>query len=298
MAAFMAVTLLATLLAPEPARGERQPTSWRALLSDGVVGPFRDFFARYAGWLGVALLLFVGLIKVPDQLLGVMAIPFYLDSGFSKTEIAAVSKVFGVWMGIAGAFLGGAAVVRLGVTRALLMAIVIGAASNLLFVLLARFPGDLSLFTLVIAGENAAGGFLGGELLTVGEVRRPADDQGLGGAELLDVVGHHLLQEAAAEILGGDRAPVDMPGLLTAHLPLELSEHVVVAHADEPLGFLAADHDAVRLDLDDRRRELFAVAVARAFGQTRDVEACHHGGAGTEVDADDICHETDYKTPA
>jgi len=161
MAAFMAVTLLATLLAPEPARGERQPTSWRALLSDGVVGPFRDFFARYAGWLGVALLLFVGLIKVPDQLLGVMAIPFYLDSGFSKTEIAAVSKVFGVWMGIAGAFLGGAAVVRLGVTRALLMAIVIGAASNLLFVLLARFPGDLSLFTLVIAGENAAGGFLG-----------------------------------------------------------------------------------------------------------------------------------------
>lgn len=161
MAGFMAVTLLATLLAREPAAGERPATAWRELLADGVVGPFRDFFARYAGWLGVALLLFVGLIKVPDQLLGVMAIPFYLDSGFSKTEIAAVSKVFGVWMGIAGAFLGGAAVVRFGVSRALLAAVVIGAASNLLFVLLARFPGDLSLFTVVIAGENAAGGFLG-----------------------------------------------------------------------------------------------------------------------------------------
>jgi PAT family beta-lactamase induction signal transducer AmpG len=161
MTAFMAVTLLVTLLAPEPAAGERENASWRALLADGVVGPFRDFFARYAGWVGVGLLLFLGLIKVPDQLLGVMAIPFYLDSGFSKTEIAAVSKVFGIWMGIAGAFLGGATVVRLGVARALLVAVVLGAASNLLFVLLARFPGDLSLFTLVIAGENAAGGFLG-----------------------------------------------------------------------------------------------------------------------------------------
>ncbi|MGA1372561.1 MAG: AmpG family muropeptide MFS transporter [Pseudomonadales bacterium] len=162
MAAAMSVTLLATLLAPEPAAARtRERMSWRGGLVDGVVGPFRDFFRRYAGWLGVALLLFVGLIKVPDQLLGVMAIPFYLDSGFSKTEIAAVSKVFGIWMGIAGAFLGGAVVVRLGVTRALLVAVIIGAVSNLLFILLALWPGDLVLFTLVIGGENAAGGFLG-----------------------------------------------------------------------------------------------------------------------------------------
>ena len=54
--------------------------------------------------------------------LGVMALPFYLDCGFSKTEIAAVSKLFGVWVGIAGAFIGGAAVVRFGAHRMLLVA--------------------------------------------------------------------------------------------------------------------------------------------------------------------------------
>jgi PAT family beta-lactamase induction signal transducer AmpG len=152
---------VATLVGREPAREVLRTASLRETLTDGVIGPFRDFLSRFAGPLGLALLLFVGLLKIPDQLLGVMAMPFYLDSGFSKTEIAAVSKVFGVWMGIAGAFLGGAAVVRFGLARALLVAMVLGAASNLLYLLLALFPGDVTVFTLVIAGENGAGGFLG-----------------------------------------------------------------------------------------------------------------------------------------
>ncbi|MFM8355541.1 MAG: MFS transporter, partial [Gammaproteobacteria bacterium] len=156
---------LLTLLAREPSpaapSAERPNIAPVARLAEGVIGPFRDFFARFPAAVGVALLLFIGLIKVPDQLLGVMALPFYLDSGFSKTEIAAVSKVFGVWMGIGGAFLGGVVVVRLGVTRALLIAVILGALSNLLYLALALRPGELTLFTAVIAGENAAGGFLG-----------------------------------------------------------------------------------------------------------------------------------------
>lgn len=165
MAALMLAAMVLTLLAREPARtaavGARPDIAPAALLADGVIGPFRDFFVRFPAGVGIALLLFIGLIKVPDQLLGVMAMPFYLDSGFSKTEIAAVSKVFGVWMGIAGAFLGGVVVVRLGVTRALLIAVILGALSNLLYLALALRPGELTLFTAVIAGENAAGGFLG-----------------------------------------------------------------------------------------------------------------------------------------
>jgi PAT family beta-lactamase induction signal transducer AmpG len=89
------------------------------MMQDGVIGPFKDFFVRYRGMVGVGLLLFMGLFKISDQMLGVMALPFYLDSGFTKTEIGAVSKLFGVWVGIAGAFIGGASVVRLGIERSL-----------------------------------------------------------------------------------------------------------------------------------------------------------------------------------
>jgi PAT family beta-lactamase induction signal transducer AmpG len=161
MAAVLLGVMIATVLAREPQVEAPRLTSLRETLVDGVIGPFRDFFTRFAGVLGVALLLFIGLLKIPDQMLGVMAVPFYLDSGFTKTQIGAVSKIFGVWIGIAGAFIGGAAVVRFGIERTLFFAIVIGAASNLLYLLLTVFPGNISVFTLVIAGENLSGGFLG-----------------------------------------------------------------------------------------------------------------------------------------
>lgn len=161
MSMVMLGVMLATVIAREPQHEAPRAASLRDTLVDGVIGPFRDFFTRFAGPLGFALIAFIGLLKIPDQMLGVMALPFYLDSGFSKTEIAAVSKIFGVWIGIAGAFIGGGAVVRFGISRTLLVAVVLGAASNLLYLLLAVFPGNLSVFTLVIAGENLSGGFLG-----------------------------------------------------------------------------------------------------------------------------------------
>lgn len=165
MAAIVVLTIIVTLLSPEPevdacaVAADDQPLL-RSLTSS-IIGPFRDFFSRYAGALGWGLLLFIGLFKVSDQMLGVMALPFYLDVGFTKTEIAGVSKLFGVWVGIAGAFLGGAAVVRYGAHRMLLIAILLGAASNLLYVVLALFPGNVPMFVAVICGENLSGGFLG-----------------------------------------------------------------------------------------------------------------------------------------
>src|SRR5690606_40191812 len=67
--------------------------------------PYTTLFRSNGVALGLVLLLFVGLFKFPDQVIGVMAGPFYLDSGFSKADIATVSKIFGIWMGIGGAFL-------------------------------------------------------------------------------------------------------------------------------------------------------------------------------------------------
>lgn len=163
MAAIVVLILCVTLFAREP---ERLPVSqtaeafWPAL-AHSVIGPFKDFFSRYAGSLGLALLLFIGLFKISDQMLGVMALPFYLDCGFSKTQIAAVSKLFGVWVGIAGAFLGGAIVVRWGVHKTLLIAMLLGAISNLLYLLLSQYPANLNVFVAVIGGENLSGGFLG-----------------------------------------------------------------------------------------------------------------------------------------
>lgn len=161
MAVAVALVMIATLLAREPARAEVRATSLAQAIEDSVIGPFRDFFRRYAGRLGLGLLVFIGLFKISDQMLGVMALPFYLDSGFTKTEIGAISKVFGVWIGIAGAFLGGAVVVRLGVQRTLFIAMILGAVSNLLYLLLSVNHGNLAIFTAVIGGENLAGGFLG-----------------------------------------------------------------------------------------------------------------------------------------
>lgn len=161
MAAAVLLVMGVTLRAREPERVVVRVASLQEAIHHSVIGPFRDFVLRYSGWLGVALLVFIGLFKISDQMIGVMAMPFYLDSGFSKTDIAAVSKILGVSIGIAGAFAGGAAVALLGVQRSLLIGMLLGAVSNLLYLLLTAFPANLTVFAAVITGENLAGGFLG-----------------------------------------------------------------------------------------------------------------------------------------
>ncbi|MCE5232874.1 MAG: MFS transporter [Mizugakiibacter sp.] len=162
MAASMLVPAAATLLAAEPAQARPATSGWRASMREGVVAPFADFFRRYRGRIGIGLLAFVLLFKISDQALsGGLVGPFYLAAGFSKTEIGLVTKLYGVWIGIAGAFVGGVAVARWGIVRCLWLAMILGAASNLLYVLLAQTHGSTEIFVLAISGENLAGGFLG-----------------------------------------------------------------------------------------------------------------------------------------
>ena len=162
MALAMMMPVAACLRAREPLARRLTTRGWSAGLREGVLEPFADFFRRFGGRTGVVIVLFVLLFKISDQALGggIMA-DFYLGAGFTKTEIGTVSKVFGVWVGMAGAFLGGIAVVRWGVERSLLLGIVLAAATNLLYVLLVGAHGDVARLTLVISGENLAGGFLG-----------------------------------------------------------------------------------------------------------------------------------------
>ena len=122
------------------------------------VKPVQDFFQRYG--LGGALLLLalVGLYRISDIVLGVISNVFYQDIGYSKIEIATVSKVFGLVMTLLGGFLGGALAVRFGVIRTLLLGAILSALTNLLFLLLARIGYDMNWLYVVIGADNVSAG--------------------------------------------------------------------------------------------------------------------------------------------
>ena len=148
MALAMVIPIIANLAAREPEVRHTLPTGWSEAMREGVVEPFVDFFRRYGWQLAAVTLLFILLFKIPEQATigGVMS-PFYRDMGFSKTAIGAITKVYGIAIGIAGVFVGGAAVARFGVWRSLLVAIVFCGASNLLYLSLIAHPGDLTVLT-------------------------------------------------------------------------------------------------------------------------------------------------------
>ena len=162
MAALMLPGVLAALLVAEPAVaiGPADANSLTDWFSTAVVGPFREFFQRVGGF-GFVLLLFIGSYRISDMVLGVMANPFYIDSGFSLSEIATVTKVFGFGITLVGAALGGVAVARYGAARPLVAGAVLLAASNLVFIGLAQAGPDLGWLIAAICADNLAAGFVG-----------------------------------------------------------------------------------------------------------------------------------------
>ncbi|MDL0430125.1 MFS transporter [Marinobacter sp. TBZ242] len=123
-----------------------------------VAGPFLDFFRRYKE-LAVLILVMVAVYRISDIAMGVMANPFYLDfMGFSKTQVADVTKIFGFFMTIAGSLIGGVMVVRYGVRKILLTGAIMTAATNLLFVVLAQYPPNIATLALVVSADNLSGG--------------------------------------------------------------------------------------------------------------------------------------------
>ncbi|HEX7341372.1 MAG TPA: MFS transporter [Rhodanobacteraceae bacterium] len=162
MAGCMVIPVVVTLLVREPQVLHERATHWAMNLFDGIVMPFVDFFRRYKWRLGIGLLAFLLLFKISDQALaGGLIGPFYRAVGFTKTQIGVVSGFYGIWIGIAGAFVGGIAVARFGIRRCLWAGMILAAVSNLLYVMLACHHGSLTAFYLTLTGENLSGGFLG-----------------------------------------------------------------------------------------------------------------------------------------
>ena len=179
MAGLMGIGMLTTLVIREPQHrpdrlasqietrlvqsvgvGERRSALARlvAWFSEAVVSPFVEFFERN-GRMALMILLLVGCYKLSDITMGVMANPFYLDLGFGLDDIANVTKVFGFFMTIAGAALGGILVARYGIMRPLLAGAILVASTNLLFVWLAVSEPQLVSLAVVISADNLSGGF-------------------------------------------------------------------------------------------------------------------------------------------
>ncbi|KJV28412.1 MFS transporter [Luteibacter yeojuensis] len=162
MAATMLIPIATTLLAREPRVQRERPRGWAEAMRESLVHPFTDFFHRYGWVLALTTLAFILLFKIPEQATigGVMS-PFYRDMGFDKTQIATVTKIWGIWVGIAGTFVGGALVARWGAWRPLGAAIVVAGASNLLYLFLIQHQGNVAVLTAVISAENFTLGMLG-----------------------------------------------------------------------------------------------------------------------------------------
>ncbi|SDX25653.1 MFS transporter, PAT family, beta-lactamase induction signal transducer AmpG [Variovorax sp. YR634] len=119
--------------------------------------PFADFIRRYK-WQAMLILSLIAIYRISDVVMGIMANPFYVDMGFTKDEVASVSKIYGVIMTLVGAFVGGVLSMRLGVMRVLMLGAVLSAASNLLFAWLASRGHDLTALIAVVSADNLAGG--------------------------------------------------------------------------------------------------------------------------------------------
>ncbi len=125
-----------------------------------VVCPFTEFFSRN-GRMALVILLFIAVYRISDITMGIMAMPFYIDMGYTKTEIANISKIYGLFMTIFGAAVGGVMVARYGVLRILLVGAIIVVLTNLLFALLALRGPSLLWLTMVISADNFAQGLAG-----------------------------------------------------------------------------------------------------------------------------------------
>ncbi|MEB0109934.1 AmpG family muropeptide MFS transporter [Variovorax sp. RTB1] len=158
MAGSMAVGVLTVLLSPEPIRRVLpQPKNAAEWLQSVLIEPFADFIRRYK-WQAALILSLIAIYRISDVVMGIMANPFYVDMGFTKEEVANVSKVFGVIMTLVGAFVGGVLSMRVGVMRVLMLGAVLSAASNLLFAWLAGRGHDLHALIAVVSADNLAGG--------------------------------------------------------------------------------------------------------------------------------------------
>ena len=159
MSSLMLVGIITTLMSSEPSEHKFNVDKSDNLIVAVFWAPIRDFFSRYKN--AILILIFIGVYRLSDLSMAVMANPFYLDIGFTLSQIATVTKVFGIAMTLIGAFFGGIIVLRYGVKQPLFYGSIMIALTTLMFVIQSIFGNNMNLFVLTIALDNFTGGFAG-----------------------------------------------------------------------------------------------------------------------------------------
>ena len=158
MAASMMVGCITVVMSKEPVPAALPPArNVKEWLQGALIAPFADFLKRYK-WQAVLILSLIAVYRISDVVMGIMANPFYVDMGYTKAEVATVTKVYGVLMTLLGAFIGGVMALRWGVMRILMLGAVLSALSNLLFTWLSGYGHDVNALIAVVSADNLASG--------------------------------------------------------------------------------------------------------------------------------------------
>lgn len=126
-----------------------------------IIGDLADLVRR-TGWMALMVFAIVAMYRISDTTMGVMAMPLYIDLGYSMSVIGGVKGAFGITMLIVGAFLGGWSAIKHGLARAMIFGAILTIATNLTFAWLATVSSPKAIYLFVTIGaDNIAAGFAG-----------------------------------------------------------------------------------------------------------------------------------------
>lgn len=168
MAACMAVGIVTTLYCKEPENVTSPEYHFAGTIPEkiakwflaAVAGPFADFFRRY-GWFALLMLSFIVVYRLSDYVLGILANPFYLDIGYTKSQVASVAKLYGLGVALLGIGAGGWAILKFGLSSCLISATILIASTNLFFALIVVTGPEIWVLALTISFDNFAQGYSG-----------------------------------------------------------------------------------------------------------------------------------------
>ena len=159
LAPLMLIGIITVLLIPEPVHKKSLDGEGYSF-QKSILEPFMEFFRRNGSW-SLMLIIFIGVYRMSDLLVNVVANPFYMKIGFELSEIATITKVFGFVVTVLGTFIGGLSVVRYGISRPLIISSILLAITNLFFLLLESMGPNIEILILTISADNFALGFSG-----------------------------------------------------------------------------------------------------------------------------------------
>ena len=157
MSLLMLIGMLGVLISYEPENNEIAIVR----MDEALIQSFQDFFSRFGVWTASLILLLISTYRLTDIVMGPMAMPFYLDMGFTKTEIGALVKTVALATSILGFFVGGYLIKRFNLTTSLLIGGVGVLVTNLFFALVATLEADISLLSLIVGLDSFAAGLVG-----------------------------------------------------------------------------------------------------------------------------------------